>query len=189
MMTCTPPVRERPVADLVASVRSGDQQAWDALIERYAPLVWSICRRYRLGDADIEDVAQSVWLHLVDSVGRIREPAALPGWLATTTQHECGRVLRTTKVTEPLRDTDGVTDGIALEQELLEAERHAALREAFAHLSPGCQELVTLLIQDPPLSYAEIATRLGISVGSIGPMRGRCVERLRRHPAVARLLD
>src|SRR5215468_6167396 len=79
---------------LVTRARTGDQRAWDALVDRYAPLIWSICRRYRLGRADAEDVAQSVWLRLADQLDQIRDPAALAGWLATTTGRECGRVLR-----------------------------------------------------------------------------------------------
>ena len=75
-------------------VRDGDQAAWDELIERYSPLVWSICVRYQLARPDIDDVGQSVWLLLVEQIGRLREPAALPGWLATTTRRECLRILR-----------------------------------------------------------------------------------------------
>src|SRR6516165_11691830 len=82
------------VIDLVASARDGDVRAWDALVERYSPLIWSICRRYRLDRADADDVGQSVWLHLVDQLGKIREPAALAGWLATTTRRERGRLVR-----------------------------------------------------------------------------------------------
>ena len=82
------------VAGLMARARDGDQHAWDALVERYAPLIWSICRKYRLGRADAEDVGQSVWLRLVDHLDRIREPAALAGWLATTTRRECARLVR-----------------------------------------------------------------------------------------------
>ena len=77
------------VIDLVASARDGDAQAWDALVERYAPLIWSICRKYRLDGADADDVGQTVWLQLVNQLGKIREPAALAGWLATTTRREC----------------------------------------------------------------------------------------------------
>jgi DNA-directed RNA polymerase specialized sigma24 family protein len=77
----------------------------------------------------------------------------------------------------------------AAEQELLAAERHAALREAFATLSPSDQQLIALLLDDPPVSYAEISTRLGIPVGSIGPTRRRCVDKLRRHPAIAALIN
>jgi DNA-directed RNA polymerase specialized sigma24 family protein len=75
------------------------------------------------------------------------------------------------------------------EQELLATERHAALREAFATLSPSDQQLIAMLLDDPPVSYAEISTRLGIPVGSIGPTRRRCVDKLRRHPAIAALIN
>jgi Sigma-70 region 2 len=68
------------VAELVSRARNGDNQAWDAIVERYAPLIWSICRRHRLGDADAQDVGQRVWLQLVDQLHRLRDPAALPGW-------------------------------------------------------------------------------------------------------------
>ena len=83
-----------PVSGLVTRARNGDQQAWDALIERYAPLVWSICRRYRLGDADAGDAAQRVWLYLLNDLDDLRDPAALPGWLSTTARRECSRVRR-----------------------------------------------------------------------------------------------
>jgi RNA polymerase sigma factor (sigma-70 family) len=87
-------VADPVVADLVAGARNGEQRAWDALVERFAPLIWSVCRQYRLGDADAEDVGQTVWLRLVDQLDRVRDPAALPGWLATTTRRECARVRR-----------------------------------------------------------------------------------------------
>ena len=74
-----------------------------------------------------------------------------------------------------------------MEQELLAAERHAALREAFTDLPPRCQRLIVLLIEDPPVPYAEISARLGIPVGSVGPYRRRCLDKLRRHPAIAGL--
>ena len=67
------------------------------MVERFAPLIWSIGRRYQLGGADAEDVSQAVWLQLVDHLGGVRDPAALAGWLASTTRRECGRVLRRTR--------------------------------------------------------------------------------------------
>jgi hypothetical protein len=82
------------VADLVARVRDGDQQARDALVERYAPLIWPICRKHRLGHADVGDVAQCLRLQMVNHLDEIRDPAALPGWLATTTGPEYSRPLR-----------------------------------------------------------------------------------------------
>jgi RNA polymerase sigma factor (sigma-70 family) len=182
-----------PVTDLVIRARNGDKQAWDALVGRYAPLIWSICRRYRLGDADAEDVNQSVWLMLVDQLSALREPAALPGWLATTTQRECGRVLRAARRTQPggqmLEDSIPDEQTVTAEEELLKAERQAALREAFTCLSPNCQQLLAMLIQDPPLPYAQISAELGIPVGSIGPTRSRCLNKLRSHPAIAALIE
>ena len=122
---------DSPVTDLVMQARNGDQQAWDALVERYAPLIWSICRRYRLGSADAVDVNQSVWLTLVDQLAALREPAALPGWLATTTTRECSRVLRAARKPQTgwyVLDAEDIADEQAAtaEQELLQAERHAA---------------------------------------------------------------
>jgi RNA polymerase sigma factor (sigma-70 family) len=183
-----------PVTDLVMRAREGDQHAWDALVERYAPLIWSICRRYRLGSADAEDVNQSVWLTLVDQLAALREPAALPGWLATTTQRECGRVLRAARKPQTgwyVLDAEDIADeqAVTAEEELLQAERHAALREAFTYLPPSCQQLIAMLIQDPPVPYAQISAELGIPVGSIGPTRRRCLEKLRHHPAIAALID
>jgi len=96
------------VTALVTRARNGDTQAWHALVERYAPLIWSICRRYRLGDADAQDVSQDVWLHLVRHLDTLRAPAALPGWLATTTRRACDRKVRSTAdssspISEPQR--------------------------------------------------------------------------------------
>jgi len=182
------------VTDLVARARNGDKQAWDALVERFAPLIWSICRRHQLGATDADDVSQSVWLRLVDQLDRVREPAALPGWLVTTTQRECRRVVRTVRGSRPVAyvlDVENLPDELArtADHELLEAERHAALRQAFGALDPFSRQLVALLIQDPPVPYTEISARLGIAVGSIGPSRARCLEKLRRHPAIAALID
>jgi DNA-directed RNA polymerase specialized sigma24 family protein len=87
--------RDDPVVtSLVTRARNGDRQAWDALVDRYAQLIWSICRSQRLEAADTQDAAQNVWLQLMDHLGSLRDPAALPGWLATTTRRECGRIAR-----------------------------------------------------------------------------------------------
>jgi RNA polymerase sigma factor (sigma-70 family) len=179
---------------LVTHAENGDKQAWDELVERYAPLIWSICRRYRLCQADADDVGQSIWLRLVSQLASLRNPAALPGWLATTTQRECARVLRAARKQEALghwmdaADMPDKVTGVA-ESELLRAERHAALREAFTHLPSDSRQLIAMLIHDPPVPYAEISAKLGIPVGSIGPTRGRCLEKLRRYPAIAALIN
>ncbi len=181
------------ITDLVGRARNGDKRAWDALVGRYAPLIWSICRRYELRGADAEDVGQSVWLHLVDQLDRVRDPAALPGWLATTARRECIRVLRAAGGPHdagPLPN-ENTSDGTAAtaDEELLAAERHAAVREALMGLPPCCQRLIALLIEDPPLPYVEISARLDVPVGSIGPSRRRCLDKLRRDPVIAALIS
>jgi RNA polymerase sigma factor (sigma-70 family) len=182
-----------PVSLLVTRAQTGDQQAWNALVERYTSLVWSICRRYELGSTHASDVGQNVWLRLVDQLDRIRDPAALPGWLATTTRRECIRVLRarSSQAAVMVLDAETIPDEHTdlAEQELLIAERHAALREAFTCLPPRCQRLIAMLIEDPPAPYAKISAELGIPIGSIGPTRSRCLDKLRRHPAITALVN
>jgi DNA-directed RNA polymerase specialized sigma24 family protein len=130
----------------------------------------------------------------VGQLDKIRDPATLPGWLTTTTQRGCVRVLRAARGPQTAGyalDTETIPDDQAqmAEQQLLAAERNAALREAFQHLPGCCQQLITLLIQDPPVPYATISARLDIPVGSIGPTRSRCLDRLRRYPVIAALIN
>jgi RNA polymerase sigma factor (sigma-70 family) len=155
--------------------------------------VWSICVRYQLSRQDIDDVGQSVWLLLVEQIGKLREPAALPGWLATTTRRECLRVLRAGRRYdhEGLPPDDQLPpdpSATMIEQEVIVAERNAALRAAFAELPQACRELLSMLMSDPSPAYAEISARLGMAVGSIGPTRARCLERLRRSPHLVAVL-
>jgi RNA polymerase sigma factor (sigma-70 family) len=184
---------DRVIADLVTRARNGDERAWRTLVERYAPLIWSICRKHRLSDGDAEDVGQGVWLHLVDQLDRVRDPAALPGWLVTTTRRECARVLRAAQGPQAswhVLDAESLPDerSATPDQELMAVERHAALREVLGDLPLCCQRLIVMLTADPPVPYAEISARLDIAVGSIGPTRARCLDRLRRHPAIAALI-
>ena len=182
-------MRDDPtVVALVTRAAGSDLSAWAEIVERFAPLVWSICTRFQLSDQDAEDVGQNVWLLLVEQLGKLREPAALPGWLATTTQRECLRVLTVAQKSErPGTKLDEATlpvDDAAIDEEILIAERNAALRAAFAELPPRCQQLLAMLMAEPAYSYAEISATLHIPVGSIGPQRARCLERLRRSHAL-----
>lgn len=182
---------DQSVVDLVVNARNGDQFAWDQIVERYAPLVWAMCQRFRLSRADADDVGACVWLRLVERLNTIRQPAALPGWLATTARNECLRVVRV-KARETLvddherisADTDPSADSWLLAQ-----ERLIALRTAFAGLSERCRRLLELLFADPPTPYDEVSHVLGIPVGTIGPTRQRCLGKLRASPALAALVD
>jgi RNA polymerase sigma factor (sigma-70 family) len=186
-------MRDDPVVtDLVIRASGRDRQAWDALADRYAPLIWRICRRYQLSDADAKHVGQAVGRHLAGHLDSLPDPAALPGWLAATTRRECHRVLRATghlpadrQDLRTMPDEQTATAGHDLHQ----AERDAALREAFARLTPDGQRLLALLTCDPPVPDAEISARLGIPVRSIGPNRRYYLDRVRRDPAITRLVS
>jgi RNA polymerase sigma factor (sigma-70 family) len=187
-------VRDDPtVVALVSRAAGDDPAAWNEIVERYAPLVWSICARFGLSNHDREDVGQNVWLLLVEQLGKLREPAALPGWLATTTHRECLRVVTASRKSERLGtgldDALQFVDNTIIDEEILMAERNAALRAAFAELPPKCQQLLAMLTSDPPSSYAEISAKLQIPMGSIGPQRARCLERMRKSSALAGLSD
>ena len=186
-------MRDDPtVVGLVERARDGDARAWDALVTRYAPLVWAVCRRHGLGGADAEDVAASVWLRLVERLDTIREPAALPGWLATTVRRECLVLLRSRRRQVLVGDEAGLDttdDDPAYDEWLVTQERHIALRVAFDHLPDNCRRLLALLFADPPAPYGEISSRTGTPVGAIGPTRRRCLDKLRRDPVLAAVVD
>jgi RNA polymerase sigma factor (sigma-70 family) len=170
-------------AQLVAQVRAGDRAAWDELVDRYSPMLWSIARSYRLSDTDANDVLQTTWLRLLEHVDSLRIPGQVGVWLATTARREALRIVRMQQ-REHLSDDElplqaaGAKEN--MEAELLTEERNVQLRGAFRQLPPQCQRLLWLLATDPAPSYAEISAALGVPIGSIGPTRARCLDRLRR---------
>jgi RNA polymerase sigma factor (sigma-70 family) len=179
------------VSDLPTLVRAsaaGDENAWHELVHRYAYLVVSVTRQYRLSTVDAQDVSQTVWLRLVEHLADIREPRALASWIVTTAKHECLRQLRTGTRTVPVDPLAGGEldrcDPAEPDGELLAAERHQALRDGLAELAPQHRALLEMLAADPPPPYSEISQRLGIPVGSIGPTRRRILEKLRSTVAI-----
>jgi RNA polymerase sigma factor (sigma-70 family) len=184
---------ESPVSQLVAAALHGDPTSWNRLVDRYTPLLLSVIRRHRLQGDDAEDVVQTVWLRLVEKLGSIREPEALAGWMLTTTRNECLHLIKARKLVSPTDLEDrGWPDGAgpaAVDSELLETERHEALLMALAGLPERQRQLLLLLIEDPPLSYEEIGSRLGVPIGSIGPTRARALAKIRAYGAVQALLD
>ena len=172
-------------AALSTRAAAGDQRAWDEIVERYAPMVWSIGTRFRLSDRDLEDVAQNVWLLLTEQLGKLPEPAAVSAWLAVTTRRECLRVVTSTRGPQP----DEAADDTVIAEEIMMAERNAALRAALAELPPPCQPLMGMLVSDPPYSYAAISAALGIPVESIGPRRTRCLEQIRESSVLRGLAE
>ena len=168
---------------LVAGAGAGDQAAWDELVDRFAGLVWHVARAHRLGDADAADVTQTVWLRLVESLHRLREPAAVGGWLATTTRHECLRVLRISgrESADDSAELVEIPSQDASPEAVVElAEDRHLVRSALDRLSERCRTLLRALAYSPDDSYTDISAALGMPVGSIGPTRARCLQHLRR---------
>jgi RNA polymerase sigma factor (sigma-70 family) len=187
------PRNDLSLAELVDRATGGDRIAWDELVDRFAPLVWSVCQRFGMRREDIEETGQNVWLILVENLGKLREPAALPGWLATTTRRECLRVLRGRRLREQRElhsdeEIGATSDDTDVESWLLAEERDDALREGFRQLPARCQQLLEMLMADPRPPYAEIGRRLDMPIGAIGPNRARCLDKLRRSPAFAEWL-
>ncbi len=177
-------------AELVSRCLAGDQQAWQALVDRYAALVHSVPARHGLPPMEVEDVAQETFLALARNLDRLQDPQALASWLMITARRLSWRALARNR-RESVGAEDDLSaskDGLAIPatvptmDELLHSwTRQEALHQALAQLDPRCQELLTLLFldaQEP--SYARISQILGIPVGSIGPTRNRCLAKLRR---------
>lgn len=170
------------VAVLVRAAAAGDERAWNALVDRFSKLVWAIARNHRLCAEDAADVSQTTWLRLAEHIDRLQDPSKVGGWLATTARHEALRLLRGAGRQIPMGDDLPEPDTLAppVDADLLRDERDVLLWRAFARLPERDQALLRLLVSDPMPSYEEIGAAMGMAVGSIGPTRARCLERLRR---------
>lgn len=169
------------VSQQVAAAREGDQGAWNALVDQYAGLVWHVIRGFRLSDAVSEDVYQTAWLRLAEHLDRIRKPEAVGGWLASTARNECLRIIKVNGREDLIdhQEIDFVDLDAATDQSVTDTAQAEILWRAFGALSESCQRLLRLLISDPPLSYEQVSEQLGMSVGSIGPTRARCLAKMR----------
>ena len=179
-----------PNAALVAAARDGDRAAWEALLERHDRVIASVCRAHRLSDADAADVRQTTWLRALEHLYRLQDPDRIHAWLATVARHECLRLLRHAARVRPYDEEvlQRQSDASAVpDAHLLASERRAAVRGAVTSLRRQDRVLLGLLYSEPAPSYADIGRRLRMPVGSIGPTRGRVLERLRRHAPLAEL--
>ncbi|MDP9072640.1 MAG: sigma-70 family RNA polymerase sigma factor [Actinomycetota bacterium] len=178
------------VAGLVRAALGGDAVAWEALIGRFSGLVWSIVREYRLSAADSADVTQVVWLRLIEGLDRIRKPASLGSWLAQVARHECLRVVRSSTRDLPMADDIELDPGRLdhdIDHDLIVHERQEALTRAVDRLPPRWRAVLEGLSASPEPSYEEVAAALAMPIGSIGPTRQRCLERLRTSPELLAL--
>jgi RNA polymerase sigma factor (sigma-70 family) len=180
-------------AALVDRARRGDETAWRALVTHHGPMLASIARQYRLGEADAADVVQTTWLRCLTSLHTVREPQALAGWLITTCRRECMHVIRQAVRVTPQDPTDaasalaaitdpGTGDGYA------HVSRRDEVRRLYAAVGdlPYQQRRVLLdLMHHADEGYAAAAYRLGMPIGSLGPTRRRALDRLRQDARLA----
>jgi RNA polymerase sigma factor (sigma-70 family) len=172
---------QRAIECLVRDARRGDECAWNALVNRYAGLVWAVARAHRLNDADAADVSQATWIKLFRSLGTLKTPSALGAWLATTARRESLRCIQRGGRTEPWpEERELADDGPDLDARLLADERDGLVLRALSELSERDQKLLRMLAADHEPSYEEISAALEMPIGSIGPTRARALERLRR---------
>jgi RNA polymerase sigma factor (sigma-70 family) len=175
--------RERAeLAALVEAARAGERAAWDQLVDRLARLVFSITRSYGLQPHDGDDVAQIAWMRLAEHIDRLQDPGSVKTWLATTTKRECITTMRQRARVQPT-DVELFSDAMtspAPESDLFTSERDRIVWAAFEQLSERCRRLLRLAVADKEGAYTEIAAVLDMPIGSIGPTRQRCLDRLRQ---------
>lgn len=173
----------RPVERLVAECLKGDETAWSELIDRYKNLIYSIPIKLGMYD-EAPDIFQAVCLDLLEGLRQLREPRALPKWLMQACYHKCLQYRRKAEKYSPL--TNEVEEALDSERPIPEAmlaelDQEQMLRDAISELNPRCERMVRVLFfEDPPRPYEEVAREFGVATGSIGFIRGRCLDRLRK---------
>jgi RNA polymerase sigma factor (sigma-70 family) len=169
---------------LVQDCLNGDENAWNKLIDKYKRLIYSVPVKYGLSPDDAADIFQNVCVDLFQNLGKVRKIESLRSWLITVATHKC---FHHKKQQKPNVELDAMEQDVAEDlaaaapQVMAEVEEEQAVRDAIEKLSPRCAELVKMLFfQQPPLPYIEVAQKLGLATGSIGFIRGRCLNRLQK---------
>jgi RNA polymerase sigma factor (sigma-70 family) len=177
-------LREATDEELLAACVRGEAAAWDALLDRYAALIYSIALKYGFAEQDAADVFQSVCVTLLEKLNTVRAPRGLAAWIMTTTSRQClalarrkrreqGRSSQTSREL-PIADPDRLP-----EDTLLALERERQVRLAMSQLPTTCRKVLEALFSESA-TYERIAAELGIPSNSLGPTRTRCLEKLRR---------
>ncbi|QYJ02983.1 sigma-70 family RNA polymerase sigma factor [Nocardioides panacisoli] len=163
-------------AELLEACRAGDAAAWDQVVERYQRLIYSVALRNGLSGDDAADITQTTFVELVDALDRFRDDDKLASWLMTVARRQAWQLRTRLRRVQP-------SDSLPEESEdpFSDWGTLTTLHDALAELGGKCRDLLHALYFDPDEpSYAEIADRMGRSIGSIGPLRGRCLLRLRK---------
>jgi RNA polymerase sigma factor (sigma-70 family) len=180
------PTESRSVWETAASLferwRGGESDALDDLVRLLSPMLWQVVRASGLERATAEDVVQTTWLALVRSGESITEPRAVAGWLCTAARREAWRVSKQSTRQRPVEDETiarRLPDEPAAENQVVLDDDNARLWDCLGKLSERCQKLLRIVAAEARPDYSVIATELDMPVGSIGPTRGRCLDKLR----------
>jgi RNA polymerase sigma factor (sigma-70 family) len=176
----------KQITELVRGAAQGQEAAWRALVDNFASLVWSVIQGYRLNAADGADVSQTTWLRLAEHISSVRQPERVGAWLVTTAGRECLALLRRRRRQSSLNDACFVEESAPEqasqpEAHVIKEEEDETLWQALASLPDRHQILLRLLFADPAPTYQEISAVTGMPVGSIGPVRRRCLAQLREY--------
>ena len=175
-------------ADLLRRWRDGDSAALDGLVRLLSPMLWQVVRASGLDRSTAEDVVQTTWLTFVRAGDSIAEPRAVAGWLCTTARREAWRVGRQGSRQQPVEDETlarRLPDAPAPEAQVVLDDDNARLWDCLGRLPERCQRLLRIVAAEARPDYSAIATQLGMPIGSIGPTRGRCLEKLRNELTTA----
>lgn len=168
---------------LVQGCLQGDQRAWEGLIAKYKRLIYSVPLRYGASQEDAADVFQAVCIEIFNSLGQLKDVGSLRSWLITVAVRQSYRWKKKQShhVELDAMEPDVAEEIASVPEAISQVEQEQIVREVVSKLPPRCAELVQMLFfEQPPLPYAEAARRLGLATGSIGFIRGRCLERLRK---------
>lgn len=181
-----PPEPGWPDNRLVEACLQGDDDAWSALVDKYKNMVYSIALKKGLAPDDAADVFQGVWIQAYSKLSTLRKHGSVRSWLISVTLNQCyhwHQRSRRIASREAGGFDDSTFDGQPSPQhsEMAQQEREIQVQQAIGQLSPRCQELIRLLFYvHPKVPYRQIAAKLGLAVGSIGFIRGRCLKKLHR---------
>ena len=171
---------------LVTACLEGDDEAWNVIVDRYKNLVYSVVLKYRPGPDEAADLFQGVWLDAWNDLDKLRKKSAFKAWLISVATHKCYHWTKQRRrqryhESEPF-DIETFEEQMSAEPEFVEElARNELVREAIRQLSPRCQEMIQLLFFTfPPIPYQELAERLGLATGSIGFIRGKCLDKLKK---------
>jgi RNA polymerase sigma factor (sigma-70 family) len=185
-MSLLTPEPSWPDEDLVRECLNGNEAAWVALVDKYKKLVYSMPVKYQLPPEEAADIFQHVWTDLYRDLPRLERVEGLRAWLITASARRCllhkkrrQKVLTMTGLDsdDMTQLTDGKPDAAQIHAE---AEKEHRIRLAVETLPPRCRNLVQMLFfEHPPRPYSQVARELGLAEGSIGFIRGRCLQKLK----------